>query len=107
MKGRINARMKESVKGGFGPRLWVLESPVSSSGPQQTRERSGWEGNTLGSGWLADRHLPLTHQPPTTLILSPPLCPIGGNEVGQNARLQRKKGVRRKRWGFQLMMCEG
>lgn len=47
--------MIESAEEGFGPRLWVLVSPVSSSGPQQTAEREvhGKETQEVVAGWLA------------------------------------------------------
>lgn len=57
-KVRISARLIENVEEeerweGFGTSLWVLVSPVSSTGPQQTTDTvRGVDGkrNTGGSG---------------------------------------------------------
>lgn len=72
----ISAGTIEIAEEGFGPRLWLLVSPVSSSGPQQTaeREEDGEETYEAVAGWPAVRHLPLTHQPPAS---SPPLSTRG------------------------------
>lgn len=63
MKGKINVRMTGSVKRGFGPRMWLSESPMSSSGPQQTAEREvdGKEKQEVVAGWLSDTCLWLTN----------------------------------------------
>lgn len=72
MKWRINVRMTESVKRGFGPRMWLSESPVSSSGPQQTAEREvdGKEKQEVVAVWLSDTCLWLTN---LLLVPSSPL----------------------------------
>lgn len=60
MIGRVE---EEERWGGFGPSQWVLVSPVSSTGPQQTRERKvdGKETQEVVdekllalAGWLSD-----------------------------------------------------
>lgn len=76
--------------GGFGPPLWVLVSPVSSTGPQQTTESKvdGKETQEVVgekflelSGRLSDTCLWLTNLP----LLSPSLSSRGELSLGRES----------------------
>lgn len=93
-KRRVRATTIGRKMGGSGSPLWVLVSPVSSTGPQPTIEREV-DGNETQEVVdeefleLAGCQTPASDSP--TSCYSPPLCPVGGNEFGQKERLLKKR----------------
>ena len=76
MKNEEEENDRESRRGERdGGRIWRSSEGLGISSGQH--RACGWEGSAercgreiSWAGWLAVRHLPLTHQPPTTLPLS-------------------------------------